>query len=87
MHAQAGGNTPQLYLNFFVSPPRTRSRHADVEYQDNPDEYIMLDETEAAVDQLASLDEGSENEGGWAPLWKQVRTSMVIEPPKEIQIE
>ena len=77
----------QLDLNFFVSPPRTRSRHADVEYQDNPDEYIMLDETEAAVDLLGNLDEASESEGGWAPLWKQVRTSMVIEPPKEIQIE
>ena len=59
----------------------TRSRHADVEEDPSDGDYILLDESESEMSEV-----GESEIARWNPLWKEVRTAMVIEAPINIEI-
>jgi hypothetical protein len=53
----------------------TRSRHADADADE--DDIISVDDPNESEDSAAAL---------WTPFWKEVRTAMVVEAPKDIEI-
>ena len=76
----------------------TRSRHVDIDVDDNnnsndndngnggktdaaDDDYILLDDPESEM-----AEKESEEQARWTPFWKKVRTAMVIEAPKDVEI-
>ena len=74
----------------------TRSRHVDIDVDDNDnnngdsdggktdgadDDYILVDDPESEM-----AEKESEEQARWTPFWKKVRTAMVIEAPKDVEI-
>jgi hypothetical protein len=45
------------------------------------DDYILVDESESEISDRETADAPR-----WRPLWKRVRTAMVIEAPKDVQV-